>query len=251
MTPAEIDAQNTPRLLRKVAEVIVEEKAPMTVSVSGDDILLSFIDGTDTGIRIKRDHHSPRLTWTDAEGKHRVEELSAPTDVALSLTALDAALRDALGNLDVMPVEKTALGPHAVPLLTVGIRLGMPDGSGRAFFKAHRDRLNSDHGAEVIDDLERAMNGDFDAAMRFAKALVPDATFTLREDGRRGRSVVYMLASQGVAGRTSTTSTEKKAEALTIVAAAINLWEASTRFERRQDLAGNDGVDTEDDLPHP
>jgi len=109
-----------------------------------------------------------------------------------------------------------------IPLAALGLLLLAPVEKARPFLDAHRDDLVGEFGKAAIDDLETALEGDLDAARRFAEEIVPGASLVLKPHDRQGYTAVeYSAADGGISGRMSS---PREAPARLFAAAAIELW---------------------------
>lgn len=115
-----------------------------------------------------------------------------------------------------------------VPLLAYSVRMQALDGSGEAFFNYHRKMLCDEFGLETIDNLEKGVSGDLEAAKAFAAALVPTGVFTLLPylDKKNATEYGYLDRVSGLNGRTIS---HVGTRASTLCLTAINLWEAIRR----------------------
>jgi len=113
-----------------------------------------------------------------------------------------------------------------VPLLAMSVFFGAPKEMARPFFEEHKDSFLEDFGDEQTANLDAALNGDVEAARRFAEHLVPGATFKLSLNDDGWNQCHYELASAPIDGRFSS---KHGTEARTILGSACSIWEKVRR----------------------
>lgn len=109
-----------------------------------------------------------------------------------------------------------------IPLSALSIWLSAPVEKAKPFFIEHRESFEGDFGAEQASNLERAIDGDLEAAKKFAEALVPGATFALSRNAKDEFVCNYALATPEISGRLTSVH---GGDARNLLGAAISIWD--------------------------
>lgn len=121
-----------------------------------------------------------------------------------------------------------------IPLAAFGVRLLAPVEAAKPFLSEHREALVEEFGFDLMQDLEASLDGNLDAARRFAAALVPGSIINLHADDEIGYIRANYRDSAGAISGTCS-APRRNDPARLVACAAINLWYSLNHDPRNRD----------------